>query len=1195
VKFTPAQQAAIQARGNALVIAGAGTGKTRTLVERCVRLVTDEKAPVSLDEILMVTFTEAAAAEMRQRIRERLEKELDRQPDNHRLSEQLALLDTARISTLHSVCLRLVREHFFELELDPQLGVLDEQQSRLLASETLDEVLQAHYEGDTPEAAAVLRLIQEQARGWDVPIRELVLQLHEYTQTRPEPEGWFNCELAKFEQADPAQWRQWLLEGSQRWRDFSLPLLRAQNPANTNSAQCVKILESLLPTPTRAQAAGALEEILHTDEAWPPKKKEAFRKPLKEFYEDAHFLHSLMVAGERDPLSEDWDWVRSHMATLLRLAREFSRKFSAAKRENAAVDFHDLEQHALRLLWAAEAGGPTSLAEEWRRRLKLVFVDEYQDINAAQDRILTALSREGAEANRFLVGDVKQSIYRFRQAAPHIFQAYASQWRLPAGGGLAIFLSDNFRSHEALLHFINPFFAGLMRHELGGVEYDDEARLRFGDPDGRAELSSARHPGPRVEVHLRLTEKTDADEEAQSEDSVEEHSEAEKEARLVGLRLLQLRANGYQVWDGELNQRRDIDWRDMVILLRSPKFKAESYAKEFAQLGIPLQARRSGFFETIEVRDLLNTLMLLDNPIQDVPLLAVLRSPLVGLSLDELAHVRLVARKVPFWTALQRFHEIHHANEDAPGGSETYRKVDTFLERFARWRSLARQVSLAQRLETILAETYYSDWLATQPRGDQQRANVQQLIAVARRFDRSHGRGLYRFLEFIEAQQEAAGDIEPAPLGTENAVRLMSIHQSKGLEFPVVVVADLGKQFNITDARGGIILDEVYGLCPQVKPPGTGQYYPSLPHWLAKRRRKADALGEELRILYVALTRAQDLLILAGTCPAKTARESWPVQAAVTPSPQELLRVNNYLAWLGPWLTRSAGRSDWMEQATGENKLWRWWVHTELPEQEVERGQPTPSGQNNGSSPDPEELSGLLGRLQWRYPHEPAIHESAKSSVTALRRKFADEAYTEAKTLPFAIVNAVTEPAGSGGELGPAEIGVAHHRFLQEVSMTRAGSVHELRSEAERLTRAGFLSEAEAATLDLQALERFWQSELGRTIQTNAAAVRRELPFTARFSPADLKAAGLPVNPGLPPDEFIVVQGVIDLAVVLPREIWLVDFKTDQLTERGVEERVELYAPQLKLYALALERIYRSPVTARWLHFLAIGRSAPVK
>ncbi|HKS38133.1 MAG TPA: UvrD-helicase domain-containing protein [Verrucomicrobiae bacterium] len=1196
MNFTAAQTQAIQARGNALVIAGAGTGKTRTLVERCARLLLDETKPVSLDEILMLTFTEAAAAEMRQRIRLRLEEGLTRQPDNTRLNEQLALLDTARISTLHSFCLQLVREHFYELELDPQLAVLDEPQARLLASETLDDILRGHYAGSTPESGAVRRLIQEQARGWDVPIRELVLQLHKHTQTRPDPEGWFRRELTRLEQTEPTHWRQWLREGVQAWRDLSLPLLHAREPANDNAARCARILEKLDAGAGREQTANALDAILLAGKTWPSRKKGVLRKPLEGFFQDAAFLHSLLRAGAGDPLVEDWDWVRLPMATLVRLAREFGERFSAIKRESGAVDFHDLEQHTLRLLWDAKADRPTALAAEWRRRLKLVFVDEYQDINAAQDRILTALSRDGAEANRFLVGDVKQSIYRFRQAAPHIFQNYAGQWRRDSTRGQSIFLSDNFRSQESLLNFINLLFGGLMRREMGGVEYDEDARLKFGDAEGRAERSAARNPGPSVEVHLRLKEKSEVDADAQDDDRWTELSDTEVEARLIGRRLREMRASLYRVWDDELREWRGVDWRDMVVLLRSPRFKVESYAKEFARLDIPLQARRSGFFDSIEVLDLLNLLKLLDNPLQDAPLLAVLRSPLGGFSLDELARIRLAARKAPFWTALLRFREAGNGKASPRAATLHPRenalvRVDEFLNRFARWRSLSRQASLAQRLDLILAETNYLDWLLTQSRGKQSQANVRQLISVARRFDESHGRGLYRFLEFIEAQREEAGDIEPAPLETENAVRLMSIHQSKGLEFPVVVVADLGKRFNSSDARSGIILDEVYGLCPQVKPPGADGHYPSLPYWLARQRQKAEALGEELRILYVAFTRAQDALILAGTCTAKAARETWPGKAATASGVPDLLKANSYLDWLGPWLKRTAKSPGWTEQAAGGNDLWRSRIYTDDGEPQI-----TVDGQEREdelkSEPlTPEELSRLLGRLQWRYPHPAAMHESAKSSVTALRRKFADETDAEAKLAHFVAPYAFVRPARTG-DLDAAGIGIAHHRFLQKVSLATAGDLNGLRSEAERLTQAGFLSGAEAVALDLKALGRFWQSELGRAIRANAPSVQRELPFTARFSSADLKAARLPVDPGLPPDEFIVVQGVIDLAVVLPGEIWLVDFKTDQIAGGDVEEKVELYSPQLKLYAMALERIYRRPVTARWLHFLGIGRSA---
>src|SRR5581483_8206910 len=364
----------------------------------------------------------------------------------------------------------------------------------------------------------------------------------------------------------------------------------------------------------------------------------------------------------------------------------------------------------------------------WRAKLRFVFVDEYQDINEAQDAILTALSREGAGANRFLVGDVKQSIYRFRLANPRIFLNYATAWRGKAGRTIA--LVDNFRSHESILDFVNGLFGLVMRPEAGGVAYDDEARLRFGDRANRMQLTRQPNLPPRVEMMLRLrsrvTEATPA--EGEGGEGTGNSGDAGREARLVALRLRAMKKAGERLWDEELKAERAVDWRDMAVLLRSPAKKAEVFAREFALAGVPLAVVRSDFYASMEVADLLNLLRVLDNPLQDLPLLAVLRSPLVGLTLDELAAVRLSLRAGTVWLALQRFHGAAKSNSG-------WAKVERFLRRYGQWRKLARQVSLLRCLETVLADTHYADWVQTQPQGEQRRANVRKLLLLAQQFD----------------------------------------------------------------------------------------------------------------------------------------------------------------------------------------------------------------------------------------------------------------------------------------------------------------------------------------------------------------------------------------------------------------------------------------------------------------------------
>jgi ATP-dependent helicase/nuclease subunit A len=1203
--LTPSQRKAVEARGNVLVMAGAGTGKTHTLVERCLDCLVTERA--SLDEILVVTFTEAAATEMRQRLRRALEKQLQAGPRHSQLStlnpfdshcaEQLALFDAAHIGTLHSFCLKLVREHFYELGLDPQLAVLDAGEARLRAGETLDEELQAHYAGQDAPSDAVQKLIHIYGGGRDEKIRALVLRLHHYAQTRPDAEGWLAEQIKKFAAPKPDEWLTWLLDGIARWRDEWLPVLETlgtpgtaparsspgASPANKKAAEIFNVFKRLADEFTRDLAAEVLEQIVAADGNWPAKRKTVLRKPLEKLFDEAAFLASLATIKDgRDPLAEDWSWVRNHMGTLLQLAQNFSICFAERKRADGVLDFHDLEQFALKLLWDFAANQPTTTAARWRKKLRFVFVDEYQDINAAQDKIIQALSRDDADANRFLVGDVKQSIYRFRLADPKIFRDYARDWR--GANGRTIPLTDNFRSRESLIHFVNSVFTPLMREEVGGVAYDAEAQLKFGSPDTRADFSVARDASPRAECLLRFktgrSEPGETDDEPGA-DELADLSETEKEARLLVRRLKQLQAEQHLVWDDEGKVFRAVEWRDMAVLLRALSGKSEVYAMEFERAGVPLVIARGGFYESSEISDLLSLLQVLDNPLQDVPCIAVLRSPLVGLSLDELAQIRLAASG-HFWFALNQVQNSKSEMSDEPQA-----KIATFLERFARWRKLARQASLSRCLEAVLTETHCADWLRSRPRGAQRYANVGRFLNLAQKFDQFQRQGLYRFLKFIEAQREAEVEPDVAAVADENAVRLMSIHQSKGLEFPVVAVADLAKTFNTQDLRGEIIFDEEFGLCPKVQLPQTGRRYPSLPHWLAQQHQRREQAGEELRLLYVALTRARDTLILTGSVTEKKWSEQWQQSGGITT--QKIVAAKSYADWLGLWFAQQPGASSAM-QGTLPDLRWQIVDDAELEAEKAEGGR----RKVEGEFPEFDHKAGL--RLQnvltWQYRFSAATKRAAKSSVTALRRE-AEDLDDEAEPVFPARPNFTENNPKSeirNPKLTAADTGTAHHKFLQRFSLADVG-LTALEAEAGRLERIGTLSADERAALDLKAIAKFWNSDAGQKIRQHPANMKRELEFTARFSPAELGGiTGKKADASLA-DEFIVVQGVADLVVLLPAEIWLVDFKTDAVSTGDLPGKIRLYEPQLKLYAGALGKIYSRPVTNCWLHFLSVNHT----
>jgi ATP-dependent helicase/nuclease subunit A len=833
--------------------------------------------------------------------------------------------------------------------------------------------------------------------------------------------------------------------------------------------------------------------------------------------------------------------------------------------------------------------------------------------------------------NRFLVGDIKQSIYRFRLADPGIFRAYARSWHGPAGQ--AIPLSDNFRSREGLLNFVNSICRLVMREEIGGVAYDAAAELKFGSPDTRTGLSTAADTTPRAELLLRL--KPGRNEPRDDEEGdLADLDEAQKEARHVARHLHQLIEAKHEIWDDHAKTFRPAAWRDIAILLRSPSGKSEIFVQEFERAGIPLAVARGGFYESPEILDLLSLLQLLDNPLQDVPCIAVLRSPLVGLSLDELAEIRLTLKEGHFWTALVRSQDPAVRRETASA-----KKISVFLDRFSRWRRLAKQSSLSECLEAVLAETFYADWLRAQPRGAQRAANVTGFLALAQQFDQFSRQGLFRFLKFIEAEQ--AAEVEPEISGdpAEDAVRLMSIHQSKGLEFPIVVLADLAKTFNEQDLRGEIIFDDAYGLCPKVKPPASGRRYPSLPHWLAQRRQQRELRGEELRLLYVALTRARDNLILTASLTAKNWETAWREPQAVTT--QAIANARSFADWLALWFRNQTSKSlsenpeTWNTELgssvnpqagslrhggsagslpagsggilppvvrfqtaskdqnplAGEFETLRWRL---VDDGELTGGAESmePVSEPDMTAPDDAAVEKLRTMLAWNYPFTAATEYKAKSSVTALRHE-AEEFAEEAETFfPPPGPPAPKRRASSGSrKLSASEIGAAHHKFLQHVRLDQTGA---LAAEADRLAHENYLTADERAVLDLAALGAFWTSDLGQKICANAAAVRRELPFTARFSPAELAAiTGRAADAALT-DEFIVVQGVADLIVLLPKEIWLVDFKTDEFGEAELPTKIKTYTPQLQLYAAALEKIFTRKITLKALHFLTLRRTEEV-
>ncbi len=1149
--LTPQQKLAIEAEGNVLVVAGAGAGKTGTLVQRCIRLLLDQEKPVDIGRILVVTFTEAAAAEVRDRIRRKLDEAAELDPGNFTIQKQIAGLDSANISTLHSFCLSLIQEHFYDLDLDPALAVMAPEQAEMLFVVTFEELLNEHFLGRHEFSAELQEVLRTQFQGWDKRLLSLTRRIHHFTQTRPEPDRWFEAQLARLSVEGANEWLDWYAAAVREWCTWWKAYLGSLPLENENAHYCAELLGKLHETGN----VQVLHELLGRNQCWPRRRKEEHSAPFGKFFEEVEFLEAL---AEQDAIKDDWTWSRGPMRTIVRFAQQFTDRYNRAKRERGAVDFHDLEQYALDLLWDMKAAGPARIAQTWRNRLEAVFVDEYQDINAVQDLIISAVSRDGA-GNRFLVGDIKQSIYRFRQADPKIFGRYLSG----ESGWTRAVLSDNFRSHEGILDFINPLFAWLMQGAAGGIVYDDEARLRFGGREHRAEMASRPEERTAVELNLLITAKS-----AESESDEPELELAEREARLVATRLRELRESKFEIFHQKEKTRRAVEWKDMVVLLRAAAGKLEIYAKQFEAVGVPLQTKRDGFFTTPEVLDLVNVLTILDNPLQDIPLTAVLRSPLVGMSANDLAFVRGHSKAVRFWHALSEFLEL---KKDSPARA----KIEQFLAFFHRWRNPRAAASLVQRLELILSDTGYADWLLTQPRGRQRYANVQQLLRVAHQFDESRGESLYLFLRHIQDLQEAAGDIEPAPSSEENAVRLMTVHQSKGLEFPVVAVADLGKTFNVSDQNSAILLHERYGICSAIQSPHSPQPYVSLPLWLSANEERMESRAEEMRVLYVALTRAENLLLLFGATPESRIERQWGKAAVPQPFPQQMLRLNSALDWLGAYLTwRWPGCFSESEVRLNDCFTIRRWESMPLTAERSDK--PGPAWTN-------EQLEALFKKVSFTYPHSAATQQVAKLTVSAIRRRAA-EADDEAPVIRAFGPAASTLGRNDDGR----QRGLAMHTFLQHHTIAGQLDAEGLRAQAGTLVEQAILEREQVSLIDFDAIAMFWKSEFGREVRSRLLDLHRELPFTVKLSRSDLAAHKLEQVLPVPEGEFVVVQGIADLVLIGPKDIWLLDFKTDNIDPSELKTRAVLYRPQVALYAFALEKIYARPVKRSGLYFLAL-------
>jgi len=1167
-KLTPQQRQAIENRGGRLLVsAAAGSGKTKVLVDRLLSYLQDEKAPANLDDFLIITYTKAAAAELRGKIAAKLTERIADRPDDRHLQRQMQRLYLAKISTVHSFCADVLRQYAYQLDIPADFRVADENECRQIRDACMEKLLEKAYDtaGEDPDFRA---FVDSQGLGRDdrlVP--EILLKVYDSARCHLDPNGWLeesqrSADVSRISDAAQTAWGKYLLEELFAFLDLQIGAMTLcaekaaaaegmEKPAalladtvhqlrklrqSENWDQAVRnqsIDFGRLTFPKKCADPELAERIKAVREAC----KKGLQKHLRSFADESpQVLGDMLTAGQA---------VRGIVA----LVRQFDKDYSRAKRSRRIMDFGDLEHGMLDLLLGSRRSGITAAAVEIGSRFREVMVDEYQDSNEVQDAIFMALTDK--RHNCFMVGDVKQSIYQFRLADPGIFlekyEAYALEETAQPGEGRKVLLSSNFRSGGAVLSGVNDIFALCMSPALGGLYYTDAEALREGIP--HAPLGE-----PEVELYAI---------------DVREDTYAE-EAAFTAQRIAQLLDGTHMIRSGE--GLRPIAPEDIAILLRSPGSVGQQFRMALESRGIRCTTGGGeDLLQTEEIGVLRAILQTVSNPRQDIPLLAALASPVFGFTADDLAAFRGKNRKGSLYDALTL---------------DTSEKTARFLSALESLRREKRMQTLTELLETVFLHTGIQRIYAAMPGGEVKKRNLQIFYQLAADYESGGRRDLEHFLEHLQAMEEK-GLIAAGEQSAAGAVTVMSIHKSKGLEFPVVFVCGLSREFNRESARAQVLSHKELGLGLSAVDERNRVRYPTVAKRAIAVKITAESLSEELRVLYVALTRARDRLIMtyASNNLEKQLRE---LVLRMDMGSRELLTMDAVCP--GEWVLLAAlqrteagqlfALGGKPEQTSPGNPPWLIQV-VSAPETAAAAA----AGEEKQTLP-PDAEQRLGEYLRFAYPHPEAT--TAPSKQTATQRKGREK---DAEAAEHAMEErhphrswrrpAFRERTGDGREYGNAI-----HAVLQYIRYADCDSGEAVAREIERLLEEGFITAQQAQMVDPKMLAGFFQTELGAKLRSSKNVLRE-----FKFSILD---AGENFDPALTGEE-ILLQGVVDCALIEPDGITVVDFKTDRVTEETLPEAAQRYREQVQTYADAMERIYQKPVKDAMLYFFRLGKFVRVK
>lgn len=1154
--LTPAQRLAVENRGGKLLVsAAAGSGKTKVLVDRLMGYLEDPCSPANLDEFLMITYTRAAASELRAKIAGKLTERIAGDPTNKHLQKQLQRLYLTEISTVHGFCGDILREYAYRLDLDADFRVADENACRELRESVMKDLMENAY-GKLLEDEAFRAFVDTQGLGRnDKALPELIEKVYDSARCHPDPDAWLDrcLENTEAEVTDAGQtlWGRFLLDDLFSWLDGQIAAMERCR-ALAESAGMEKVCRNFSGTlaglkylresdtwdgavlrirvpfgtlrfPTKGVDTGRIEEMKAVRNAC----KEGLARRARVFSRDSQSVLS------------DLHQTALAQRGLIGLVRRFGKEYALLKKKRRVLDFGDLEHKTLDLLLGPNRDCPTAAAREIGARFREVMVDEYQDSNAVQDAIFDSITRE--KQNCFLVGDVKQSIYQFRLADPGIFlekyHSFGPAREAAPLEGRRVLLSHNFRSGGEVIEAVNHVFSRCMTPEVGGLYYGEEEALREGIPHEPL-------PDSPVELHVLET----------AEDTNRE------EAEFVASRIAGMLESGTLIRGKE--GVRKVTEADIVILLRSPGSTGAAFQKALERAGIRCAAGAGeDLLAAPEIATLRSILQTIANPRQDIPLLSALASPAFGFTAEDLARIRSTQKQGCIYDAL------------AQSGDP---KARAFLRQLEGLRQKARMCTLTELMEHLLLVTNLDGIYAAQEGGQEAKENLQTFFLLAAEYEQGNLSTLGQFLEYLDAQQERGLLQESAK--QSGTVTLMSIHKSKGLEFPVVFLCGLAHQFNKESQRDGVLCDREMGLGLMTADTAARVRYPSLPRLAIGGKMARESLSEELRVLYVAMTRARDRLIM--TYAAKKAAEDVRELGLLLPlSDREALCRE--AACPGQWVLLSAlerteagalrGLTDGNVQGSVSEHPWRI-RFVDVPEraQRVEEQPREAPRMPEGAE------ERLREALEFVYPHAAATQTPSKQTATGRKGREKDleaaENAPEEKKLKRIWRQAAFENARQDGRI----YGNAMHRAMQYLHFDACGSPRGVREEIRRMVEEGFLTQEEGKRIDCDAIAAFFEMDLGWRIRLGGNVLRE-----FKFSILD---DGEKYGPGLE-GEQVLLQGVVDCALLEPDGITVVDFKTDRISQTELPAAVDRYRPQVETYREALERIYECKVKKSLLYF----------